>query len=116
MILEIVIGGLILSGLIAYFWEDLKAWATALFEYLVEDILAEYVVDAITGGLVTLIRIGGGFLRRARYLKRVYAYFRQGRQQYSVTRDEEITQSELPAEVLDLLRSNAELPVIRISV
>ncbi len=116
MILEIL-GGIIIAGALAYiFWEELKEWAISSFDCLLGEILAEYVVDAITGGLVVFIRIAGGFFKRSRYLKRVYAYFRQGWKKYSLERDEVVYKSDIPTEILEKLDDNVEIPVLRIEV
>lgn len=73
-----------------------------------------YLVDAFTGGLVTIVHLAGGFLKRTRFFQRVYAYFTQGRSTFQQHTDMEIPASELPREIRSALEGYAELPVMRI--
>lgn len=114
MVLEIILATALAAGLGYAFWDHLKQWAGSAFEYLLDKIWGECLVDAITGGLVTIVQLAGGFLKRTRFFQRVYAYFTQGRQTFQQYTDIEIPSSELPREIRNALEGYAELPVMRI--
>ncbi len=116
MILEII-SGVIIAGALAYvFWDELKAWAYSAFEYLVDDIIADYIIDSITGGLISIIKIGGGVFKRAKYFRRMTASFTSGGGRFYRPYDEEVSESKLPTEVVSKLGRQGELPVLRMEV
>lgn len=94
---------------IGYFWDEITAWATRVIGDIIDAI--NYAIEVTSDAIVSLVKQG------YRYYKKAEVYvmdIRTGKKRIE-SRQQEISESEIPQEYLEQLRYKAQLKLLQSS-
>ncbi len=106
--LEWVIIGFFVGAATAVFWDEITAWASKIWRFIVDAI--NTAIEVVSSALVYLINEAGSFYKQVK----VYVMNKFGKVRLE-TRRQEISRFEIPSDVLQELERKREIMVMKTS-
>lgn len=102
-----IIGSFLAGAAVGYFWDEIKAWTERAVKAILDAI--NYAIEVTSRAIIYLVKQGGRYYKRAEvYVRNIYS-----KSTRLDSRQEEIAEEDIPAELLEELEYKEKIELAR---